>query len=207
MTAKARVRPRTLEEKQAFAVGHEVRIEALTIFNERVASPKEVARGLGISLSKAGHHVKILLDEDCIELVKIEPRGGSAEHFYRGVKRPEITDEEWEVTPDLNRRKIVAAVFRNLIAEGLSAIRAGKMSADRFLRLSWKSMNFDAQAREEAADEQRESLERLKKIEEGAAHRMSKSGEKGISTVIAVLGFTRSRNVQPSGASAAPGEV
>lgn len=207
MTTGARVRPRTLEEKQAFAVGHEVRIEALTIFNERVASPKEIASDLGISLNKAGHHVKILLDEDCIELVKIEPRGGSAEHFYRGVKRPEITDEEWEVTPDLSRRKIVAAVFRNLIAEGLSAIRAGKMSADRFLRLSWKSMNLDKQGRREAADEQRESLERLQKIEVDSAQRMIESGEEGVSTVIATLGFTRSRNVRPSGDSVAPGEV
>lgn len=202
-----KTRRRTLEETQAFAVGHEVRIEALTILNERVASPKEIAETLNIDLNKAGHHVKILLDEGCIELVKIEPRGGSAEHFYRGVKRPELSDEEWEATPDPRRRKIVAAVFRNLIAEGLSAIRAGKMSADRFLRLSWKSMNFDAQARQEAADEQRESLERLKKIEEGAAHRMSESGEKGVSTVIAVLGFTRSRNVQPPDDSAAPGEA
>lgn len=207
MKSKEKERPRTLEEQQAFAVGHHIRMEALTVFNERVASPKDVADVTGASLGKVGHHIKILLDEGCIELVKIEPRGGSAEHFYRGIKRPEITDEEWEALPEKNRCKIVAAVFRNLIAEGLAAIRKGKMSADRLLRLSWKSMNLDAQARQEVADEQRESLERLQKIESGAAKRMIESGEKGVSTVVAVIGFTRCRNIQTTDDSSVLSEV
>lgn len=191
-------RPKTLEETQAFAVGHTVRIEALTLFNERVASPKDVAELTGVSLSQAGHHVKELREAGCIEFVRQEPRGGAVEHFYRANKRPELTDEEWALLPDKTRRQLVAAVFRNLIAEGLSAIRSGKMSADRFMRMSWKSMNLDAQGRQEAADEQRESLERLQRIETAANKRMNKSGEKGVSTIIAVLGFTRSRNVSPS---------
>lgn len=191
-------RAKTLEETQAFAVGHTVRIEALTLFNERVASPKDVAELTGVSLSQAGHHVKELREAGCIEFVRAEPRGGAVEHFYRAVKRPELSDEEWELLPDRSRRKIVAAVFRNLIAEGLSAIRSGKMSADRHLWLSWKSMNFDAQGRREAADEQRDSFERLQQIEADSNKRMNESGEKGVSTIISVLGFTRSRNVPPS---------
>lgn len=207
MTTRSNTRSRTLEEAQAFAIGHEIRIEALTIFNERVSSPKDVAETLDISLNKAGHHVKILLDEGCIELVRIEPRGGSFEHFYRGIRRPELTDEQWEATPDTTRRKLVAAVFRNLTAEGLSSIRAGKMSSDRFMRLSWKSMNLDAQGRREAADEQRESLERLKRIEASAAKRMIQTGEKGVSAVLAVMGFTRSRNVDVAADTVTPGEL
>jgi DNA-binding transcriptional ArsR family regulator len=207
LTTRGKTRQRALEETQAFAVGHHVRFEALSIFNERIASPKEVAEVTGASLSKAGHHVKELLDAGCIELVRIEPRGGSAEHFYRAIKRPEITDEEWEAMPDTNRREIAATVFRNLIAEGLSSIRASKMSADRFLRLSWKSVNLDAEGRKAAADEQRGSLERLQTIEAESANRMAGSGEEGVSTVIAVLGFTRSRNIQLSEDSRVPGEV
>ena len=127
MTERVKARPKTLEEIQAYAVGHEVRIEALTIFNERVASPKQVAEEIGVSLNMAGHHVKKLLNAGCLELVKTEPRGGSVEHFYRGIKRPEISDEEWEAMPDTNRRGVVATVVRNLIAEMLSSIRSGKM--------------------------------------------------------------------------------
>lgn len=207
MKTRKRARPRTLEETQAFAVGHHARFDALTVFNEGVASPKEVAEVIGVSINMAGHHIKILREEDCIELVRTEPRGGALEHFYRAVRRPELSDEEWEVLPAEDKRKIVATIIRNLIAEALSAIRSGKMIADRFLRLSWKSMNLDAQARQEVADEQRESLERLKKIEIDAAQRMVESGEKGVSTVVAVLGFTRSRNVPPSDDPCLPGEA
>jgi hypothetical protein len=207
VTTRSNTRPRTLEEAQAFALGHEIRIEALTLFNERVASPKEIAEVLGINLNTAGHHVKILLKMDCIELVRTEPRGGSIEHFYRGVKRPEFTEEEWVAIPDATRRKLLAAGFRNLIAEGLSSIRSGKMSRDPFMRMSWKSMNFDAQGRQEAADEQRESLERLKIIEARAADRMTKTGEKGVSAVLAVVGFTRTRNVAVVADVATPDEV
>lgn len=204
---RSNTRPRTLEEAQAFAIAHEVRIEALTIFNERVASAKDIAEALGISLNKAGHHVKILHEVECIELVKIEPRGGSFERFYRGVKRPELTDEQWKATPDETRRKLVATVLRNLFAEGLSSIRAGKMSSDPLMRLSWKSMNLDSQGRQEVADEQRESLKRLQMIEVKAGKRMIHTGEKGVSAVVAVVGFTRSRNVPDVAEVVMPGEV
>lgn len=187
---------KTLEEKLAFAVGHEVRIEALTIFSEGVSSPKDVATELGIELKTASHHISILRDEGCIELVRIEPRGGSAEHFYRAVKRPKLNDEEWEATPEPQRRKIVAAVFRNLTAEFMSSLRAGRVTTDNQVRLSWKPTHLDAQGRQEAADEQREHLERLDNIEARAAKRMTETGERGVSIIIAVLGFRRSRNVR-----------
>lgn len=125
MKSKARVRPKTLEEMVAFAVGHHIRFKALTIFNEAVASPSEVAEATGESLKSVGHHIKELFDAGCIELVRVEPRGGSAEHFYRAIKRPELTDEEFRALPDKTRREIVAGTWRNLMAEGLASIQAG----------------------------------------------------------------------------------
>lgn len=197
---------KTLEEKLAFAVGHEVRMEALTIFSEGVSSPKEVAAELGITLKTASHHIGILRDEGCIELVRIEPRGGSAEHFYRAEKRSKLSDEEWEATPEPRRRRIIAAVFRNLTAEVLSSLRAGRLTTDNQaqVRMSWKPTHLDAQGRQEAADEQREHLERLDKIEARAAKRMTHTGESGVSIIIAVLGFRRSRNVR---GKLAPGDA
>jgi hypothetical protein len=62
--------------------------------------------------------------------------------------------------------------------------------------LSWKPTHLDAQGRQEAADEQREHLERLDNIEARATKRMTETGERGVSIIIAVLGFRRSRNVR-----------
>lgn len=196
MAAQAKAQPKkALEEGVGFSMGNEIRFEAMTIFNERVASPKEVAQEIGESLGKVSHHIATLLRMGCIELVKIEPRGGSAEHFYRAIQRPELSDEEWRALPSKQRRSILATVFRNLIAEILSALKTGKMDTDNHLHASWTAANLDAQGKREASQEQAESMERMKRIMERAATRMASSGEEGTSTILAVLGFRRSRNV------------
>lgn len=173
-------------------------MEALTIFNERVASANEVANEIGEDVNLVAYHVKELRKAGCLELVKTEPRGGTIERFYRAVRRPELDDEEWWSLSDADRKKLLAAGYRNLMAEGLASIHAGKMSKDRHMRFHWKAANLDAQGREEAAEEQEESLARLLEIEARACERMLESGEEErVSTVIAVVGFTRSRKGKP----------
>ncbi len=98
----------------------------------------------------------------------------------------------------------MATIFRNLIAEVLSALRAGKMDADDNLRMSWKAANLDPRGEQEAAEEQAESLGRLQEIEARAADRLAASGETGTSVVLATIGFRRSRYTQPLGESPRP---
>lgn len=209
MATKVKARPKTVVELAAFALGHRIRIEALTIFNERVASATEVSKETGEDLNLVSHHVKELREAGCIELVKTEPRGGSFERFYRAVRRPEIDDEEWWALTDEDRREISAAGLRNLMAEGLASIQTGKMSADPEMCVWWKAASLDAQGRKEAAEEQAESLGRLLEIEARANERMAEAGkeeERGVSTVLAVLGFTRSRNGKPLGERPLPSD-
>lgn len=191
---------KSLGEMAAFAVGHRIRINALTIFNECVASPLEVSRATGEDLNQVVHHVNELFKAGCIELVKTEPRGGATEHFYRAVRRPELTDEEWEALPDKDKREIATAGLRNLFGEGLASVDVGKMSTDPHMRVWWKAANLDAQAREESAQEQAESIERQLQIEIESNKRMAEAGEEDMvpSTVVAVLSFTRSRAGQPA---------
>jgi len=195
-------RPRkTLVELAAFAVGSRIRIDALTIFNERVASVREVAGEIDEGLELVGHHVKELVKAGCLELVKSPQRGGAVEHFYRALRRPEMSDEEWWALKDSDRKEISTAGLRNLFAEGLASIQTGKMSADRQIRIWWKASRLDDQGREEAAEEQEQHINRLQEIEAKSVERMVESGDdkKAASTVLAVLGFTRSRAGQPAG--------
>ena len=201
MATKTSGQNKSLVEKAASAVGHRIRIDALTIFNERVASPLEISRELGEDLNLVIYHVNGLIDANCIELVKTEPRGGATEHFYRAVRRPELSDEEWEALSDDDKRAISTAGLRNLFGEGLASVQAGKMSTDRHMRVWWKAANLDAQGRKESAEEQAESIQRQLDIEARANKRMAAAGEDDVapSTIVAVLGFTRSRAGQPVG--------
>lgn len=72
--------------RMAKAESNPVRFAILNILRQRVASPNELSKELGVSMSLASNHVKVLKDYDCIELVKTTPRRGALEHFYRAME-------------------------------------------------------------------------------------------------------------------------
>ncbi len=67
------------------ALSHPLRAQALTILNQRVASPKEIAGELSEQVGKVSYHVKELQNLGCVELVDTAQRRGATEHYYRGV--------------------------------------------------------------------------------------------------------------------------
>ncbi len=183
MATTAKGQRRSIDEAVAYAVGHRIRIDALAILNEGTASPNEIAKTIGEGVSKVGHHVKELFDSGCIEFVGTEQRRGATEHFYRAIARPFISDEE----------------ARQLPAEGLAALRAGKMDSDEDIWMSWRSVNLDEQGKREVADEMAASYARVEKIEAKSAARLVKTEEDGTSTVVAAMSFERSRSGRPPG--------
>jgi DNA-binding transcriptional ArsR family regulator len=78
----------TLDRRLIKALGHPVRVRALEVLNVRVASPSELAKELGEPLGNVAYHVKILEENDAIELVRTAPVRGALEHFYRAKVRP-----------------------------------------------------------------------------------------------------------------------
>ena len=98
-------RPRKEEQEQGVdqrlvkALAHPLRVEILTILNERMASPNELSKELEEGLSQVSYHVKVLKDFECIEMVKTEPRRGAVEHYYRATSRAFLTDRDWTLAP------------------------------------------------------------------------------------------------------------
>jgi predicted transcriptional regulator len=205
MTAKGQ--RRTIDEAVAYAVGHRIRIDALSILNEGTASPNEIAKIIGEGVSKVGHHVKELFDSGCIEFVGTKQRRGATEHFYRAIARPFVSDEEARELPPETKREFAALILQAIMAEGLSSLRAGKMDADDDIWMSWRSVNLDDQGRREVADEQAESYARIEEIEARSAARLVELGGAGTSTVVAAMGFERSRSGRPPGECLAANET
>jgi DNA-binding transcriptional ArsR family regulator len=119
--------PRTemaVEQRLLKAMAHPIRLRALTIFNQRVASPSEIAHELGEPLGVVSYHVRILEDLDCIELVRTTPKRGAIEHHYRALERPWITDEQMEQIPASVRHTLSGSVFAQL-AEDVSVAGQG----------------------------------------------------------------------------------
>jgi DNA-binding transcriptional ArsR family regulator len=194
---------RTIEEAVAYAVGHRIRIEALSILNEGTASPNEIAKLIDEGVSKVGHHIKELAESGCIELVGTAQRRGATEHFYRAVERPFISDEEARELPPEAKREFAALILQAIMAEGLSALGNAKMDDDDDIWLSWRSIELDAEGRRELSALQAETYARIEEIEARSTSRLVELGEQGKSTVVVGMAFERSRKGRPIGNSLA----
>src|SRR4051812_8727476 len=94
---------------------------------ERVASPGELAVELGAALRLVSHHVRMLRDYDCVELVRTEPRRGALQHFYRATARPNLDVEQWRKLPSGLRRELSGDTLQELVDDLGKAADAGKL--------------------------------------------------------------------------------
>lgn len=200
---------RGVEDAVSYGVGHRIRIEILCVLNQGTYSASELAKLIHLPLTTISHHIKELLRSGCIELARIEKVRNTDQHFYRANELPFITDEEAEALPPEVKQEYAAVILQAITAEGLGALWAGKLNNDPSVRMMWRWYNLDAQGRQELADEQRESWERIVEIEARSTNRRAESDEETSTMIAATLGFERSRPVgatAPSMHRLAPGK-
>ena len=118
-----------VDQKLVRAIGHPLRLRLLTIFNERVASPSDLAAELGEPIGNVSYHTRILARLGCVELVRTKQVRGAVEHYYRAVVRPVFSDEDWAELPTSIRKSLAGAVLTE-IADDMSAA-AGEGGFDR----------------------------------------------------------------------------
>lgn len=189
---------KTIEEVIGYAVGHRIRVEVLSILNEGTYTPDQIARIIDEPLNKVAHHIRELHDGGSIELADVKKARNADQHYYRAVEMPFYSDDEvWEMTP--HQRQVSAGlVLQNMVAEAMSAFWAGKIRDDPRTWLAWRWFNVDEQGRQDIADEQQRSWDRMREIECEATNRRAESGEEAKSIIVGDMGFERGRTAPPS---------
>ncbi len=82
--AEGRLR-QVLELKLTKALAHALRGHIVAVLNERVVSPNDIAKELGMDVAYVSYHFRVLRDDyELIEEVSTADRRGSTEHFYSG---------------------------------------------------------------------------------------------------------------------------
>jgi DNA-binding transcriptional ArsR family regulator len=72
------------EEKLLVALGHPLRRRILrAMADSEPASPRELSETLAQPLSNVSYHVRVLVQNEAVTLVRTEPARGSIQHFYR----------------------------------------------------------------------------------------------------------------------------
>jgi len=171
------------------ALAHELRVEILTILNERMASPNELANELEEGLSQVSYHVKVLKDYECITLVKTEPRRGAVEHYYRATSRPFVSDRDWQQLPATVRSSLSAELLELIQGDAIHALVEGTFEARADAHLTRTLMLLDERGWSDLMKGLAKTQELISKIQTDSAVRLQKSGEEGIPVSVAMLGF------------------
>jgi DNA-binding transcriptional ArsR family regulator len=200
MAEIAKNRKRSIEEAVSYAIAHRIRIEILCLLNEATYNATQLSELTPWPLTTISHHIKEMLDSGSIEVARITKVRNTDQYFYRAVELPVVSDEEAVALPAEVKQEYAAVVLQAIMAESLAALRSEKLNKDPRVRMMWRWFNLDEQGRDELADEQQESWQRITEIEARSANRRARSGEEATTLIAATLGFERSKPV----ASAAP---
>ena len=168
------------------ALAHPVRARALTVLNQRTASPSELANEQGEVVGYVAYHVRVLHELGLIELVETRQVRGATEHFYRGAVKPYLSDEFWGRLPADARNGISVAGLDVLNKAIKEAFEAGTFDARTDRHLSSLTVDLDEAAWSEALALLNTCLEGLMRI---GAESESRNGKPTVRATFGMMGF------------------
>jgi len=186
------------DEALPSSVRHWIKVEALAIFHEGEFSAGEVAIMIGEDVKNVRNHIRELYDACCIELAGYKEVGGYVRAVFRAIEAPEISDEAAKEMTVEERHDVSGAITQGILAETVSSYRNGKLDVDPVCLL-WDAPYFDSLGEQEAHEVMLDAYGKVKKIHGKSVNRMSKSGETGTTSVVALLAFERGRPGRPQG--------
>jgi DNA-binding transcriptional ArsR family regulator len=185
---QTRTSPEGITQQLAKALAHPLRVRILSSLQKGISSPNQLAQELGEPLGNVSYHVKTLLEYDCVELVKTEPRRGAVEHFYRATDRAFFSDSDWAKIPASARKGISGVTLESIGQSATEAMAAGTIEARTDSHLSDTTLQLDEKGWKELNKVLAEAEKRAKEIQKEAGKRMS-GKEDAIPTKLAILHF------------------
>lgn len=163
----------TPQEVLVRALSHPVRVKALTILSERIASPKEIADQIDVPLTNVSYHVRVLEDLDLIEIMEEESVRGAVAHFYRAVERPLIDNPDWEKLDPKVRNAFSGYVIETLMSDAAKSLAAGVFDRREDRHLTRTPLLLDEKGWQRVAEIQRRALSGILKEQAAAAARLN----------------------------------
>ena len=181
-------RDRPLDPNLAKALSHPLRqriLERLSADGE--TSPTQIARLLDAPLPNVAYHVRVLLELDCVELVRTRQVRGALEHYYRAIAHPWLDAEQWAQLPASFRRQALARKLHEIVSNASDAAVAGGFvqPAAMVRRLC---LRLDEQGWQDVAVLLEDMLASVQRIHDDSAVRAAK-GEPGRPPIEAEIGL------------------
>jgi DNA-binding transcriptional ArsR family regulator len=187
--AQTKTSPEGITQQLAKALAHPLRVRILTSLHKGVSSPNQLSQELGEPLGNVSYHVKTLLEYDCVELVKTEPRRGAVEHFYRATERAFFSAGDWEKIPASARKGISGSILETVGHDATEALMAGSIDARSDSHVSRTPLILDDKGWTELTALLADTLNRAIEIQEESATRLTADKSEPINTRLAILHF------------------
>ena len=180
-----------IASKIAKALAHPLRVQILTILNDRVASPNELSKELEEGLSQVSYHVKVLRDFKMIEMTGTEPRRGAVEHYYRATSKVYVPSWVAALWPKSIRAGTSGVILEEIEVDLVESGEAGLLADRPDEVMSRDSQTVDGQAREDIEQAAAEFFERVERAGTESAKRLRNGEGDGeeIQTSAAVMVF------------------
>jgi DNA-binding transcriptional ArsR family regulator len=187
--AQTRTSPEGITQQLAKALAHPLRVRILSSLHNGISSPNQLAQELGEPLGNVSYHVKTLLEYDCVELVKTEPRRGAVEHFYRATERAFFSDADWARIPASARKGISGVILESIGQDATKALMGGTIDARVDSHLSHTPLVIDGKGWDAINALMADTLTRAIEIQEESASRLAKDDSGLLATKLALLHF------------------
>ncbi len=187
--AQTQTSPEGITQQLAKALAHPLRVRILSSLHKGVSSPNQLSQELGEPLGNVSYHVKTLLEYDCVELVKTEPRRGAVEHFYRATERAFFSTSDWEKIPASARQGISGSILETVGQDATDALMSGSIDARSDSHISRTLLLLDEKGWSDIAALLADTLNKAIEIQEEAATRLSDEKSESVSTTMAILHF------------------
>jgi DNA-binding transcriptional ArsR family regulator len=186
---QTRTSPEGITQQLAKALAHPLRMRILTSLHDGISSPNQLSQELGEPLGNVSYHVKTLLEFDCIELVKTEPRRGAVEHFYRATERAFLSDEDWAKIPASARKGITGVIVQTIGEDVNRAMLEGTIETRTDSHITRSPLVLDEQGWKDLNAVLTDLLEQANTIQTESAARLNETKGDSINTKLAILHF------------------
>jgi DNA-binding transcriptional ArsR family regulator len=184
--------PELIDPRLTKALEHPIRVEILAALREGPTSATRIQRRLdNVSLNLVSHHMKVLKELGCVELVETVNKRGAREHIYRAMGSFVVSDEEWaNLTPKM-RQPLMASVLRFISSDLARSLSTGRFDELLGTHLSRTPLSLDQEGWTEIGDVLARALDEVIEIGSSSSKRIEESDEAPILATVAILQFQR----------------
>jgi DNA-binding transcriptional ArsR family regulator len=177
-----------IDQRIMKALSHPLRVRMLTLLNQKVSSPSELAEELDEPLGNVSYHMRFLADLKMVKLVRTEPRRGAVEHYYQALEPPLISDDDWAQLPVGLRRSLSDSTLSDIAQDLKGAGKEGGFDREN-IHVSRLALMLDEQGWDELSGVLSDLIERARSIQEQSNKRRKRTDSAPIATALVLMQF------------------